>query len=137
MDGSTVLGTVTLNNGVATFPTSGLLAGSHGITAVYSGDNEYNGATSSAVTVSIAQVAATVTGSSSLNPSIYGDSVTLTIKAVGVGVVPSGTVMLTDGASSLGTLTLDSTGQATLTTKALNAGSHTLAITYSGDNNYF
>lgn len=137
MDGSTVLSTVTLNNGVATFPTSGLLAGSHSISAVYSGDNEYNGATSTAVTVAISQVAATVTGSSSLNPSIYGDNVTLTIKAVGVGVVPTGTVTITDGASSLGTLTLDSTGQATLTTKALNAGSHTLAITYSGDNNYF
>jgi kumamolisin len=50
LDGSTAIGAGTLNSsGVATFATSGLAAGSHSITASYSGDNNYEAETSSAV----------------------------------------------------------------------------------------
>ncbi|HUA14746.1 MAG TPA: FG-GAP-like repeat-containing protein [Verrucomicrobiae bacterium] len=48
-DGSTQIGNSSLNDGVATFSTSTLAAGSHSVTAVYSGDDNYNGSTSSAV----------------------------------------------------------------------------------------
>ena len=48
MDGSTTLGTGTLNgSGVATFSTSGLSVGSHSITAVYGGDTDFTTSTSS------------------------------------------------------------------------------------------
>ena len=49
-DGSTVLGTVTLVNGVATFSTSSLSMGSHSITAIYNGDTNDTGSTSGVVT---------------------------------------------------------------------------------------
>jgi hypothetical protein len=40
-DGSVTLATVGLNAGIATYTTSALVAGSHTLTAVYSGDNNY------------------------------------------------------------------------------------------------
>ena len=38
-----------------------------------------------------------------------------------------------DGSNSLGTVTLSSTGQATLSTKTLAVGSHSLTAVYGGD----
>jgi len=49
-DGGTVLGSGTLNNGTATYSTSDLAAGSHFITAVYSGDANFAGSTSTPIT---------------------------------------------------------------------------------------
>jgi hypothetical protein len=48
-DGSTSLGTRTLNGGVASFTTSSLAAGAHSITAVYGGDANFHKSTSKVV----------------------------------------------------------------------------------------
>jgi hypothetical protein len=48
-DGGIVLGSGTLSNGVATYSTSELSAGTHSITAVYSGDENFAGGTSAAI----------------------------------------------------------------------------------------
>jgi hypothetical protein len=48
-DGKTLLGTGTLSSGTAQFSTSSLAVGSHSITAVYGGDTNFTGSTSSAV----------------------------------------------------------------------------------------
>jgi hypothetical protein len=45
---------------------------------------------------------------------------------------PTGTVTFTDGATTLGTATLNGSGQATYTTTALTAGDHTITATYAG-----
>ena len=63
LDGGTVLGTAKLNRnpiGVAdaTFTTSTLGAGSHAITAVYSGDSGFNGSFSETVTETVTETAA-------------------------------------------------------------------------------
>jgi hypothetical protein len=52
-DGTTTLGTVTLSSGVATYSTSSLAAGSHSITAIYSGDSNFVTVTSSITTETI------------------------------------------------------------------------------------
>jgi hypothetical protein len=52
-NGSTLLGTATLTNGVATLATTALPVGTNSVTAVYSGDSTYASSTSSAATVSI------------------------------------------------------------------------------------
>ena len=52
-DGATTLGTGTISSGTATYSTSALATGSHSITAVYGGDTDYAGSTSSAVTVTV------------------------------------------------------------------------------------
>src|SRR5262249_54982467 len=49
-DGAATLGAGTLSAGVATFGTITLTAGSHSITAVYGGDANFTGSTSSALT---------------------------------------------------------------------------------------
>ena len=50
MDGTTALGTATLNGfGVAYFGTAALTVGTHSITAIYSGNSTYNASTSSAL----------------------------------------------------------------------------------------
>jgi hypothetical protein len=48
-NGSTILATVTVSSGKATYTTSSLAVGTHSITARYSGDGNFNGSTSPAV----------------------------------------------------------------------------------------
>jgi sugar lactone lactonase YvrE len=53
LDGTTPLGQGTLSKGVAVLSTSSLTAGSHTMTAVYSGDANFSAATSGAITESV------------------------------------------------------------------------------------
>lgn len=52
-DGSTQIGSAILSSGVGVFVTSSLAAGSHVIAAVYSGDSNFNGSTSSSLTETV------------------------------------------------------------------------------------
>ena len=52
-DGGTTLGSAPLVSGQASFVTSGLSKGTHNITAVYSGDSNYNAATSPPLTQTV------------------------------------------------------------------------------------
>jgi len=73
------------------------------------------------------------------NPSTASQAVTLTATVVAVAPgsgTPTGTVTFFDGGSSIGTGTLNSSGQATLTTAALAVGSHSLTAQYGGDTNF-
>ena len=76
-DGSTNLGSGTLSGGTATLPTTFFVVGSHSITAVYSGDPDFTASTSSALTQTVNQAATTTAVVSSVNPSVYGQSVDL------------------------------------------------------------
>jgi cellulose 1,4-beta-cellobiosidase len=74
-DGATLLGTVTATSGAASLVVSSLSVGTHSVTAVYSGDGNYNGSTSAALaqTVTAAipgaptNLTATATSSSQIN----------------------------------------------------------------------
>lgn len=115
-----------------------LPAGTHSITAVYGGDAQFNGVTSTALSYTVAKVSlVTISVTSSENPSTYGDSVTLSIVVASqLGATPTGTVSVLDGTTSVGTTSLDSTGTGTLTVPLFTAGTHTLTVSYSGDGNY-
>jgi hypothetical protein len=136
MDGGVSLGTGTINGGVATFQTAALSAGVHSLTAVYSGDGEFNTVTSTAVTHTVTIASASIAVTSTENPSTYGDAITLTITMTGSGVTPTGSVTLMDGATSLGTLPLNASGIATFSSSTFTAGAHNVTVTYSGDTNY-
>lgn len=140
MDGSSTLGTGTLNSsGVATFSTAALTGGSHSITAVYGGNTTYTSATSKALTQTVNVAATTITASSNPNPSVYGQAVTFSVKVAGVsgGAIPTGTITITGSSGkSVGQGTLNSSGVATVKSSSLAAGKHTLTVTYSGDKNY-
>lgn len=144
MNGSTQLGTGSLNSsGVATYTTSSLSASSYPITAVYSGDTNYSGSTSSAVTlvVNAQPVAAATTtklGTSAATVNM-GQNVTFTATVAGPTgstSVPTGTVTFLDGTSMLGTGPLNGSGVATYSSSALSVGTHSITAQYSGDTNF-
>ena len=138
-DNGVSIGTGTVNAGIATYATSTLSVGTHPITATYGGDTNYTSVTTAtAVSQSITQGTATVSISGAPNPSSYGSSVLMTITVTGQnGVIPTGTVTLTDNGVALGsTLTLNASGTTTFPVSTLTTGSHTIIATYSGDANY-
>ncbi len=138
LDGSTVLASVAVNaSGIATYTTSTLTVGSHQISATYAGDTNHAAANTASLTEVIVQ-ASTAALMSSLNPSVSGNSVTFTAKVTGNGTtVPTGSVTFMDGTAMLGTVALDATGTASVQTSVLSVGSHTITVSYPGDNNYF
>jgi len=145
-DGTTTLGTGALSTtgGVTTakVSTSVLSVASHSITAVYGGDNNFTGSTSSPLPQTVNQASTTTKLASSTNPSNFGQSVTFTatVAAVSPGAGnATGTVTFTDGTTTLGTGTLSTTGgltTATFTTSTLTVGSHPINASYGGDTNF-
>jgi autotransporter-associated beta strand protein len=81
-------------------------------------------------------LASTVAVSASANPATYGATVTLRASVTGVGPTPTGTVTFKEGATELGTQTLDGTGGATVSTNGFSAASHSITVVYSGDVTY-
>jgi uncharacterized protein (TIGR03437 family) len=89
-DGSTPLGSGTLNGGVATLAVSTLAIGSHSITAVYNGDSNYSSSVSTVLTVTIAgRPSLTYVG---VVPSTIDAGGTVTISAVVFPSDATGTV---------------------------------------------
>jgi Bacterial Ig-like domain (group 3)/Beta-propeller repeat len=136
MDGSTVLGTGSLNSsGVATFSSSALSVGNHTITAVYSGDSTFAAITSAVLSQKVNQDATKTTLATSLSSAPLGQPVTFTATvnpaSPGAGT-PTGTVTFMDGNTVLGTVALVN-GKATFTTSTLTQGKHTITAVSNGD----
>src|SRR5213594_123262 len=132
--GATVLGTATLVNGSASLSISTLAAGSHPLTAVYSGSPSFLGSTSPVVTQAVNLLNTSTSLTSTPNPSTTGQAVTLTatVSAVAPATgVPTGTITFRDGATVLGTATLVN-GSASISISTLAAGSHPLTAAYGG-----
>jgi hypothetical protein len=138
LNGNVTLGTGTLNSsGVATCTTSFSAVGTYTLTATYSGDSNYRSSVSPLVTVTVNPNTTTTALTSSPNPAIVGQTVTLTATvSVADPVIPTGSVAFMNGATPLGTGSLNSLGVATFTTSFPAAGVYTLTALYSGDSNY-
>ena len=149
LDGNTALGMSSLQvvNGQyqATFtPATSLSVGTHSITAVYEGDSTFGGATSSVLNQTVSKAGTATTLTSTLNPSVFGQSVTFTavvsITAPGAGT-PTGSVTFKDGATLLGSgavplALVNGQYQASLTPTLLAGGTHSITASYSGDNSF-
>jgi hypothetical protein len=133
------LGSATLSGGVATFSTASLAAGSHSITASYSGDSTFAGSSSGTLTQVVNLSNTTTSVTSSLNPSYYTQSVTFTatVSPSGTPVTgpPTGTVSFRDGGVTLGNGTL-SNGVATFSLGGLFIGNHNISAFYNGDSTF-
>jgi uncharacterized repeat protein (TIGR03803 family) len=130
--GSTALGTVTLADGKANLATTFGAAGTDSIVADYSGDSNYKAADSKTLKQVVKQYTTSTALASGLNPSTYGDAVTLTATVSSAGPTPTGTVTFKNGSKSLGSATLSS-GVAKLTTSTLAVGTSTITASYAGD----
>jgi RHS repeat-associated protein len=131
LDGSTTLGTGTLNGGTAGLTTATLTSGPHSITASYAGDGNDAGGTSSVLTQTVNKTAPVLTLTSSANPAAYA---AVTFTATLSPSTATGTITFIDGSTTLGTGTLVS-GVATYNTSTLAAGTHSITASYTGDGN--
>jgi hypothetical protein len=138
MNGSTLLGTATLSpSGIATLATASLTTGVHSLTAQYAGNGTYFSSTSAALSVTVNSQATLTTLTASPNPIVSGQTLTLTAAVQGTGgTTPSGTINFMSGSTLLGTVTLNSSGIATLTNTSLAAGTYSLTAHYSGNSNF-
>lgn len=147
-DGTTLLGTVSQANGpsYAMYFTSTLAAGTHSITAKYSGDSINASSTSPAQTLLVtAGATSTTTLTSTPNTPRQGQAVKFQV-VVAAGTTtstpptPTGTVTLTNTATTpatvLGTATLAGDGTGTLRYSTLPVGNASVVATYNGDANY-
>jgi large repetitive protein len=139
-------GTITVSDGtggscVITLPANSCnltstTAGAKTLTAIYSGDSNYNGSTSTGVPHQVNQANTTATITSDMpDPSVVGQSVTVAysvaVTSPGAGT-PTGNVMVTDGVNSCtGTV---AAGQCVIT--LFTPGARTLTATYQGDANF-
>jgi hypothetical protein len=133
-DGALTLGSASLSGGKASFTTALLKPGSHSVTAAYQGTGTFSASASTSVAETIDKASATTILAATPNPSSFDQSVhlTATVKSSTSGI-PAGTVEFLDGASSIGTKTLDATGSAGVTTSTLNVGTHSITAVYAGN----
>lgn len=130
-DGATSLGTVAVTGSSAILPVSFSTAGAHTLTAVYTSTNvNITGATSAPLTQNVLNVAQLALDSS-VNPSLPGQSTTLTATLTALGT-PTGTVKFYDGSTLIGTANL-SGNTASISVSFSTTGNHILTAVYSGD----
>jgi hypothetical protein len=119
-------------NGTVTITTTALPIGTDTITASYGGDSNNNPAVGTAIQI-VSKAPATVTLTSSLNPSSPNTPVTFSAT---VYAGATGPVTFLDGPAVLGMGTVNAAGVATFTTSSLTIGSHPITATYGGDSTY-
>jgi len=140
LDGTTTLATVSLDaTGHATYATSSLPVGTHPITVALPGSASFTSVTSPVLNQLIqplqSAVLSVISLTSSLNPSAPAQPVTFTATVTIPGpfaFIPTGTVTFLDGATAIGSATLNSSGIATFTTTSLATGSHAITASYGG-----
>jgi hypothetical protein len=120
---------IVLTGTQAQFALSNLAVGSHSVTATYSGNANFLGATSSVLTEVIGQGLGNVGISASPSPSTVGQTVTF-LATVPVGA--TGTITFSVDGTAVSTQPVVS-GQASFSTATLSLGNHTISVTYSGD----
>jgi ELWxxDGT repeat protein len=136
-DGSTVLGSATLLNGVATLGVK-LPTGGHALTASFDGSGDFATSASTAMTYAVTKATPVLTlGSSPANPT---SNAVVTLKAdAGPATLnaakPTGLVTIKDGTVVLGAVPL-SAGPIVLAVGKLTKGTHALTMSYVGDTNY-
>jgi large repetitive protein len=128
----------TLVSGQSSISVSSLDAGSHALTAQYSGSGGFAGSSSPAVVHTVNPASTSTALTSSLNPSRAGQAVTLTATvntiAPGLGT-PAGSVEFLRNGSVIGAGPLTG-GTASLTISTLTSGKHAIQARYVGTGNH-
>jgi len=138
-------GSTTLSLGLATCQIAYTGVGTHSITTVYGSDTNFLTSTSSpAITQTVSQASTSTALTSSVNPSVVGQSVTFTatvaVNAPGAGT-PTGNVEFFDGGTPIGTCggvtgsPLSGT-TATCSVSYPTVSSHTITAQYLGSTDF-
>jgi hypothetical protein len=143
-DGATVLGSAALNGGAASLAGQLLAAGTHSITAVYSGSSTSAGSTSPAVSMTVAKaplVVATASTSSFISLLTFRVTYTTTVKSAVTGLPISReavTTRVTGGSANTGcTTSTNASGIATCTAGPIQISVLTpFTATVAGSANY-
>jgi len=132
LDGGAALATTPLSGGSAVMGISTAIAGSHTMTAVYSGDAADSGSTSAAVVQTVTKAIPSVVLTSNLNPAQATLSVTFvaTITPGSNGV----NVQFLDGQTVLGTVAYGNPA-VSFSTASLSPGAHSITAVCVGDGN--
>jgi hypothetical protein len=115
-DGTTLLNSSALNSGTAIYSTSTLASGTHNITAVYSGDANFNPNTSTALTLTVTSLAPAFTLSASPQST-----------SVSAGQSAVATLMLSANATFSNSVSLACSGAPANATCTINPASVTLS----------
>ncbi len=118
-----------------TFPTTFKTAGQHLLKAVFSGDSNVNGSSSSGDLTVNANTSPYVNFTADVSSTMAGGVINLSaqVQSDVRQYTATGTVMFLDGATTIGTAKLDGTGTANLAISSLAAGTHSLSVNYAGD----
>lgn len=134
-NGFTPVGTAPLSSGVSTVNITSLPPGTYSLTASFAGDTNFVASNSAALPFNVTKATPTVALTAAPNPVALQSTVTLTATVSSAVGTPTGSVVFSDGGTSLGTVPLGNS-LATLNVSTLAAGTHTLTAAYGGDN-YF
>ncbi len=132
---------VILSNNTASISDSSLPQGTYPVSANYLGDTDCQKSSGTLTGGQSVLFLGTISLASSSNPSVYGQSVTLTATVTGPSgaPTPTGTVTFLEGApghqETLGSPTL-ANGSASISESNLAVGSDSITVYYSGDKNY-
>jgi hypothetical protein len=136
-DGTTLLTTLSVQGGGCAYwyISPGLSAGTHALTAVYSGDKNNPTGSSAPITVTVNPVTVAM-GISCWNASFpYGGNYQCTVNLSSGGGTPSGSITYSfDGGSPVAVPLVNGNAQFTITQPA--AGGHTVMVTYAQQTNY-
>jgi uncharacterized protein (TIGR03437 family) len=137
-EGAATLGTANLNSNLqSTFTTASLSAGTHAITAAYSGDANFNGSTSSPLSEVVNKAPTATTLAPFAGPVLAGECITLSASTVtSSGGTPTGTVTFRSDATILRAAPLNASASAIAANVCLGIGSHLITAEYTGDANF-
>lgn len=134
-DGSTAIGSAALANGSTSISTSSLPLGSNSITAAYQGSGGFLPSTSAVLTQVVNANTTATSLSSSLNPSLYSQSVSFVAMVTSGFGTPIGTVIFYNGTTAIGSAAL-SNGSASVSTSSLPIGSNSITAAYQGSSGF-
>lgn len=149
-DGTPLSGTVAFYDGptnICTIPVTqttscpssagtGFAAGTHLLTAAYSGDSSHQSSVSNGVPIMVMPDVTTLSVASSANPAGYGSNVMFTVTARGNHAIPAGQIQLLDGSNLVATATLNPAGTASIAESALKLGTHPITARYTATQNF-
>jgi hypothetical protein len=137
VDGGAAL-TQALSGGTTVFTVTSPNAGDHALTASYAAQGNFAASTATG-NLHVNPSPTSTTLAVSASPQLSGATVTFTATVVATAPgsgTPNGVVTFKEGATILGTGTLNAAGVATFSTTTLSNGLHTITAVYDGVNNY-